>query len=163
MKTSRLETGVITLEKKETAIADTLVDVINGVLAPMERKHFHLSVDCPENLTVSHDSRWTSEALFNLLDNAVKYTPEGGNIHVTVQDWEMYLEIAVTDTGRGIPESVQATIFKRFYREEAVHDVDGIGIGLYLAREIITMQGGYITVESEEGKGSTFSTFLPKR
>ena len=66
----------------------------------------------------------------------------------------MYLEIAVTDTGRGIPESVQATIFKRFYREEAVHDVDGIGIGLYLAREIITMQGGYITVESEVGKGS---------
>ena len=163
VKTSRLETGVITLEKKETAIADTLVDAINGVLAPMERKHLHLSVNCPENLTVSHDSRWTSEALFNLLDNAVKYTPEGGDIHVAVQDWEMYLEIAVTDTGRGIPESVQATIFKRFYREEAVHDVDGIGIGLYLAREIITMQGGYITVESEVGKGSTFSIFLPQR
>lgn len=163
VKTSRLETGVITLEKKETAIADTLVDAINGVLAPMERKHLHLSVNCPENLTVAHDSRWTSEALFNLLDNAVKYTPEGGDIHVTVQDWEMYLEIAVTDTGRGIPESVQATIFKRFYREEAVHDVDGIGIGLYLAREIITMQGGYITVESEVRKGSTFSIFLPQR
>ena len=159
VKTSRLETGVITLEKKETAIADTLVDAINGVLAPMERKHLHLSVNCPENLTVSHDSRWTSEALFNLLDNAVKYTPEGGDIHVAVQD----LEIAVTDTGRGIPESVQATIFKRFYREEAVHDVDGIGIGLYLAREIITMQGGYITVEAEVGKGSTFSIFLPQR
>lgn len=126
VKTSRLETGVITLEKKETAIADTLVDAINGVLAPMERKHLHLSVNCPENLTVAHDSRWTSEALFNLLDNAVKYTPEGGDIHVTVQDWEMYLEIAVTDTGRGIPESVQATIFKRFYREEAVHDVDAV-------------------------------------
>ena len=152
-----------TAEKKETAIADTLVDAINGVLAPMERKHLHLSVNCPENLTISHDSRWTSEALFNLLDNAVKYTPEGGDIHVTVQDWEMYLEIAVTDTGRGVPESVQATIFKRFYREEAVHDVDGIGIGLYLAREIITMQGGYITVESEVGKGSTFSIFLPQR
>ena len=163
VKTSRLETGVITLEKKETAIAGTLVDAINGVLAPMERKHLHLSVNCPENLTVAHDSRWTSEALFNLLDNAVKYTPEGGDIHVTVQDWEMYLEIAVTDTGRGIPESVQATIFKRFYREEAVHDVDGIGIGLYLAREIITMQGGYITVESEVRKGSTFSIFLPQR
>ena len=163
VKTSRLETGVITLEKKETAIADTLVDAINGVLAPMERKHLHLSVNCPENLTVAHDSRWTSEALFNLLDNAVKYTPEGGDIHVTVQDWEMYFEIAVTDTGRGIPESVQATIFKRFYREEAVHDVDGIGIGLYLAREIITMQGGYITVESEVRKGSTFSIFLPQR
>ena len=120
-------------------------------------------MECPEDLCVSHDSKWTEEAIFNLLDNAVKYTPEGGDIHVTVQDWEMYLEIAVTDTGRGIPESVQATIFKRFYREEAVHDVDGIGIGLYLAREIITMQGGYITVESEVGKGSTFSIFLPQR
>ena len=74
----------------------------------------------------------------------------------------MYLEIAVTDTGRGIPESVQATIFKRFYREEAVHDVDGIGIGLYLAREIITMQGGYITVESEVRKAQLSLYFFLK-
>ena len=69
--------------------------------------------------------------------------------------------IDVTDTGRGIPEHSQGTIFKRFYRDEAVHDIDGVGIGLYLAREIITMQGGYITVESKVGEGSTFSVFLP--
>ena len=73
----------------------------------------------------------------------------------------MYLRIDVTDTGRGIPEHSQGTIFKRFYRDEAVHDIDGVGIGLYLAREIITMQGGYITVESKVGEGSTFSVFLP--
>ena len=120
-------------------------------------------MDCPEDLTVAHDSRWTSEALFNLLDNAVKYTPAGGNIHVTVQVWEFYVKIDVADTGRGIPESAQATIFKRFYREASVHTVDGIGIGLYLAREIITMQGGYIKVISEIDKGSTFSVFLPRR
>ena len=163
VKTSRLETGVITLEKKDAPIADTLAAAINGVLAPMEQKQITLSVDCPEDLMIAHDSRWTAEALFNLLDNAVKYTPSGGNICVTVQMWEMYAKIDVTDTGRGIPESAQATIFKRFYREESVHGVDGIGIGLYLAREIITMQGGYIKVISEVGKGSTFSVHLPRR
>ena len=162
VKTSRLEAGVITLEKKDALIEETLVNAINGILAPMEKKDIELTVDCPEELTISHDSRWTSEALFNLLDNAVKYTPAGGSIHVSVQNWEMYWKIDVTDTGRGIPEQEQATIFKRFYREEAVHEVDGIGIGLYLAREIITMQGGYILVTSEVGKGSTFSVFLPQ-
>ena len=85
VKTSRLEAGVITLEKKNAPIEETLVTAINGVLAPMEKKGIELSVDCPEGLTISHDSRWTSEALFNLLDNAVKYTPAGGSIHVSVQ------------------------------------------------------------------------------
>ena len=161
VKTSRLETGIITLEKQDAVIGDTLVSAINGVLAPMEQKEISLSVDCPSDLTISHDSRWTSEALFNILDNAVKYTSAGGSIQVRVRDWEMYLRIDVTDTGRGIPEHSQGTIFKRFYRDEAVHDIDGVGIGLYLAREIITMQGGYITVESKVGEGSTFSVFLP--
>ena len=161
VKTSRLETGVITLEKQDAVIGDTLVSAINGVLAPMEQKEISLSGDCPSDLTISHDSRWTSEALFNILDNAVKYTSAGGSIQVRVRDWEMYLRIDVTDTGRGIPEHSQGTIFKRFYRDEAVHDIDGVGIGLYLAREIITMQGGYITVESKVGEGSTFSVFLP--
>ena len=81
VKTSRLETGVITLEKKYTRIGETLVTAINGVLASMEKKQIELSVECPEDLLVCHDSRWTSEALFNLLDNAVKYTPDGGSIH----------------------------------------------------------------------------------
>lgn len=163
VKTSRLETGVITLEKKEASIEETLVTAINGILASLEKKNIGLTVDCPEGLRGFHDSRWTSEALFNLLDNAVKYTSVGGNIRVSVQNREMYLKIDVADTGRGIPEREQAAIFKRFYREEAVHDVDGIGIGLYLAREIITMQGGYILVTSEVGKGSTFSVFLPRK
>lgn len=161
VKTSRLETGVIILEKKEALILDTLTGAINSIFAPMEKKQIILSVDCPADLIVSHDSRWTAEALYNLLDNAVKYTPAGGSICVTVQKWEMYLKVDVTDTGRGIPESEQAAVFRRFYREEAVHDIDGIGIGLYLAREIITMQGGYIKVASTIGKGSVFSVFLP--
>lgn len=162
VKTSRLETGVITLEKKVTPFSDTLAAALNGILALMEKKRITLSVDCPEELSAAHDSRWTCEALFNLLDNAVKYTPAGGRIQVTVQEWEMYLKIDVTDTGMGIDESEQAAIFKRFYRGKSVHEVDGIGIGLYLAREIITMQGGYLRVVSGTGNGSTFSVFLPR-
>lgn len=163
VKTSRLETGIITLEKKQVLLADTLSEAINGVLVQLEKKKITLSVHCPENLKFYHDRRWTAEALYNLLDNAVKYTPECGCIAVTVEEWEIHLKIDVADSGRGIPESEQAAIFKRFYREEAVHDIDGIGIGLYLAREIISMQGGYMKVTSGVGKGSVFSVFLPRR
>lgn len=163
IKTSRLETGVISLEKKEQPIYDTLAAALGGILLNAEKKQIDVQADCSEGLSVSHDRKWTSEALFNILDNAVKYTPAGGQIRVRVECWEMYVKIDIADTGIGISEQHQGTIFKRFYREEAVHDVDGIGIGLYLAREIVTLQGGYIRVASEVGKGSTFSVFLLRK
>ena len=163
VKTSRLETGVIRLEKKPGRIYDTVAQAMSGIVYAAEKKQIGVSVDCPENLTVAHDSKWTAEALFNLLDNAVKYTPAGGKITVTVEEWEMYVEIKVTDTGKGISESNQAAIFRRFYREEELHEQPGVGIGLYLAREIIAQQGGYIKVVSELGSGSAFSIMLPLR
>ena len=162
-KTSRLETGVIQLEKKPGRLFDTVAQAMSGIVYAAEKKKIVVSVDCPEDLTVSHDSKWTSEALFNLLDNAVKYTPAGGKIAVSVILWEMYVEIKVSDTGKGISESNQAAIFRRFYREEEVHDQQGVGIGLYLAREIVTQQGGYIKVVSAPGNGAEFSIMLPIR
>ena len=162
-KASRLETGAITLEKKDALLLDTLAQAMSGIVYGAEQKGISVEVQCPDDLRVSHDSKWTAEALFNLLDNAVKYTPTGGKISVSVEQWEMYVKLDVTDTGRGIPESRQAAIFRRFYREEEVHDQPGVGIGLYLAREIISRQGGYIKVTSEVGRGSTFSVFLPRR
>ena len=163
VKTSRLETGVIQLDKKPGRLFDTVAQAMSGIVYAAEKKEIAVSVDCPEDLTVSHDSKWTSEALFNLLDNAVKYTPAGGKIAVSVVLWEMYVEIKVTDTGKGISESNQAAIFRRFYREEEVHEQQGVGIGLYLAREIVTRQGGYIKVVSEPGRGSEFSIMLPTK
>lgn len=163
VKSSQLETGMITLEKREAPIADTIALALSGVLGQMEQKQICLTVDCPEDLTVKHDVRWTAEAVSNLLDNAVKYTPQGGSIQVTVEAWEMYVKVQVKDTGRGIPEGEQAAIFQRFYREAAVHDVEGVGIGLYLTREIVTQQGGYVTVSSQPGQGAAFSAFLPRR
>ena len=163
VKTSRLETGVIQLEKKPGRLFDTVAQAMSGIVYAAEKKEITVSVDCSEDLTVSHDSKWTSEALFNLLDNAVKYTPAGGKIAVSVVLWEMYVEVKVTDTGKGISESNQAAIFRRFYREEEVHEQQGVGIGLYLAREIVTRQGGYIKVVSEPDKGSEFSIMLPTK
>ena len=163
IKTSRLETGVISLDRKIQPLYDTLAAALGGILLNAERKHIHVGVDCPEDIILPHDRKWTSEALFNILENAVKYTPAGGTIRVSVQSWEFYVKIDITDSGKGIAENRQGIIFKRFYREEEVHDIEGIGIGLYLAREIITMQGGYIKVTSTVGCGSTFSVFLPHR
>lgn len=163
IKTSRLETGVISLEKKQQPIYDTLAAALGGIFMNAEKKHIQVKVNCPETLIVSHDRKWTAEALFNILDNAVKYTPMDGAIRVSVESWEMHLKISITDTGKGIPENKQGAIFKRFYREEDVHDIEGIGIGLYLAREIISLQGGYIQVTSQVGTGSTFSVFLPHK
>ncbi len=162
-KASRLETGAVTLEKKDAPLLDTLAQAMSGIVYGAEQKGISVEVQCPDDLRVSHDSKWTAEALFNLLDNAVKYTPAGGKISVSVEQWEMYVKLDVADAGRGIPESRQAAIFRRFYREEEVHDQPGVGIGLYLAREIISRQGGYIKVASEVGRGSTFSVFLPWR
>lgn len=161
VKTSRLETGAIRLEKKDGLLFDTLALACGGIVYEAEKKEIDVTVDCPPDLRLPHDSKWTAEAIFNLLDNAVKYTPAGGSVSVAVEQWEMYIKLDVADTGKGIAESRQASIFRRFYREEEVHDVPGVGIGLYLAREIITRQGGYMKVTSEVGKGSIFSVFLP--
>ena len=163
VKTSRLETGAIRLEKKDAPLIDTLAMACSGIVYAAEKKDICVTVDCPEGLILSHDSKWTAEAVFNLLDNAVKYTPAGGAIRVSVEQWEMYLKLSVSDTGKGISESNQASIFRRFYREEEVHEQQGVGIGLYLTREIVTRQGGYIKVVSEPGKGSEFSIMLPVR
>lgn len=161
IKTSRLETGVIALEKKIQPIYDTLAEALGGILLHAEQKRIIVDVECEEGLNVSHDRKWTSEALFNVLDNAVKYTPDNGRIQVAVTSLEMYLKVEIRDNGKGIPEKDHGTIFKRFYRGEEVHDEPGIGIGLYIAREIISMQGGYIKVISVVGQGATFSVFLP--
>lgn len=161
IKTSRLESGAIRLEKKDGLFYDTLAQAMGGIVYSAERKKIAVSVACPDRLRLSHDRKWTAEALFNLLDNAVKYTEEGGGITVSVEQWEMYVKIDVSDTGKGIAESRQAAVFQRFYREEEVRDKQGAGIGLYLAREIVMRQGGYMKVASKVGEGSTFSMFLP--
>ena len=109
-----------------------------------------------------YDRKWTAEALGNVLDNAIKYSLEGSTVSVNVKEYEFYVCISVTDQGIGIPEAERAQIFGRFYRGEQVQQEEGIGIGLYLTREILQKENGYIKVNSREGKGSCFGLYLPR-
>lgn len=108
------------------------------------------------------DMKWTLEALGNVLDNAIKYSPKGSRIGISATPYEMFLRIDVKDNGLGIEQAEQGLIFTRFYRCTQVQKEKGLGIGLFLSREIISKENGYIKVDSSLGKGSTFSIFLPR-
>ena len=105
--------------------------------------------------------KWTAEALGNILDNAVKYSPEGAEVKIEAIPYDSFLCIAVKDQGPGIREAEQGLIFRRFYRSPEAGKLPGFGIGLYLAREILSRQGGYIKVTSKPGRGAVFQMFLP--
>lgn len=163
VKASRLETEMIILEPSNSKIIETLAIAVNNVIPKAEQKHIEISVECRSSIQVYHDMKWTAEAVENVLDNAVKYTSENGKINISVNVGEMYTEIKVKDTGKGIEAAHINDIFKRFYREKSVSKVEGLGLGLYLARNIIALQKGYISVYSAVGKGSCFSICLPNR
>lgn len=161
VKISRLETGAVRIQKQQALLADTLADALSVIVPKADAKQIRLSVDYDETMTLNHDRRWTAEALANLLDNAVKYTSAGGSVGVRVVLQPVFVEIAVYDSGKGIARERQGTIFTRFYREPEVHDTEGAGLGLYLARMIVERQGGFIDVVSAPGVGSTFTINLP--
>jgi signal transduction histidine kinase len=161
VKMSRLETGIISVNNSLVPIFKTISNSIEVVFANAEKKNIQIEVSCDENIRVYHDSKWTSEAITNILENAIKYTRENGQIKVSVTQYEMFARIDILDTGIGIKESELNQIFKRFYRSDEISQCSGVGIGLYLAREIISSQGGYIKVKSVVNEGSIFSVFLP--
>ena len=161
VKTSRLETGILVLHPQPGEIS-TMAERAAGQFAhKAAEKGIALTVDPAEGSAV-FDPKWTEEAVCNLLDNAVKYTPSGGAVTVEIKNYELFSAVRVADTGPGIPEEEQAKIFGRFYRAPGAWQAEGVGIGLYLARQIAEKQGGYVKVESAPGKGSVFSLFLPR-
>ena len=161
VKTSRLESGVLAMTPKRHGLQQLLEDAASQAAPKAEAKDIVLTAE-PTDLTAKFDPKWTTEALYNLVDNAVKYTPTGGRVTLRAVGYELFCRIDVTDTGPGIPEAEQAKIFQRFYRSPAVSDEEGVGIGLYLARQIAAGQGGYLKVASRSGEGSTFSLFLTR-
>ena len=161
VKTSRLESGVLAMTPKRHGLQQLLEDAAAQAAPRAEARGIALTVE-PTDLSARFDPKWTTEALYNLVDNAVKYTPTGGSVTLRAVGYELFCRIDVTDTGPGIPEAEQAKIFQRFYRSPAVSGEEGVGIGLYLARQIAAGQGGYLKVTSRPGAGSTFSLFLPR-
>ncbi len=163
VKSSRLESAMIKLDIEDNSIFHMIELAVNGIVKKADKKKIDILVDCRPAIKIPHDVKWTAEAVGNILDNAVKYTKEGGNIHIDVVPGEMYVEIKIRDTGSGISAEHYNDIFKRFYRGDCVSKEEGLGLGLYIARNIITLQGGYIMLHSVLGEGSCFSVFLPNR
>ena len=160
VKSSRLDNGTLTLAPAPHPSQPLLDGAAAQGLAAAGQRGISLTV-LPWEGAARFDSKWTAEALYNVLDNALKYTPPGGTVTLSVTAYHMFCCIQVSDTGPGIPEEEQAQIFSRFYRGAAVREQEGLGLGLYLTRRILTSEGGYIRVSSQPGKGSTFSLYLP--
>ena len=161
IKISRLESGLIRLKSGQHRLNDVVLHAIKIVYAKAKEKGVTITFECDQIFEVFLDFNWTAEAISNVLDNAVKYTPGGGTVRLQIIEYPSYLRLNICDNGIGIPEEEQALIFGRFYRGKQSAGVDGVGIGLYLTRKIINKQSGYIKVSSDKN-GSTFSLFLKK-
>lgn len=159
VKISRLETGIIEVEPDRLPLQPMIEEVVKQIMPKIKEKKISLEVE-QINESAYFDRKWTGEAIYNIIDNAVKYTPESGKISIQIKKYELFTAILIRDNGIGIREEEQPKIFGRFYRSKDVSHWEGVGIGLYLARQIISNQGGYIKVVSKEGKGSAFSVFL---
>ncbi|HHX67801.1 MAG: HAMP domain-containing sensor histidine kinase [Miniphocaeibacter sp.] len=159
VKTSYLETDLISVEIEKCPIDELVYQSCQGIeIKALKKKIIIHYKDTREE--AFFDMKWTKEALINILENAIKYSPEKSNIYIDVIPYESFLSINIRDEGIGILEEEQGAIFQRFYRSSQVSQKEGFGIGLYLSREIIRKQKGYIKVFSEKDKGSIFSIFL---
>ncbi|HAU5286980.1 TPA: HAMP domain-containing histidine kinase, partial [Clostridioides difficile] len=159
---SRLEISMINIKKEDNDIKNTILDAVKSVTPKAKNKSITLNLNEFDSRIVPHDKKWTEESIFNVLDNAVKYTQINGEINISVEETANYFKIIIEDNGIGIEKNEFNNIFKRFYRGSAdeIESVEGSGVGLYLSRKILEEQGGNIIVSSKVGIGSKFSLFL---
>ena len=159
-KMMRLEQGVIVFEAEKLSIRKTILDAVDMVYEKIEKKEITLISEPYDDIVLLHNRRWTAEVFVNILENAVKYTEQGGTIRIRVYPYEMCTEIQFIDNGCGIHEEEMTEIFQRFYRSREVSHIEGSGIGLYLSNLILEKEKGYLIVRSVYGEGSCFSVFL---
>lgn len=161
-KMSRLESNIVEVKPVGQPVGGLLEETITDFLEKARQKKVVVRNIYDGEGKASFDYKWTKEALGNVLDNAIKYSEPESVITISVTEYEMYLAISVKDQGIGIRQENVSKIFGRFYREEAVNQEDGVGIGLYLTREILKKEDGYIKVKSIFGEGSEFILYLHK-
>jgi len=160
VKLSRLETGVFTLSPKQSSLMPMLEKIYRQYLPKAEEKGLRFILE-PTNAQAVFDEKWCAEAIGNIVDNAIKYTDDGF-VTISVREYEMFCSVVISDSGHGISEEEQGRIFTRFYRSPSLSSTEGIGVGLYLAREIVNGCGGYIKVSSEINKGTEFAVFFQR-
>ena len=161
-KLSRLESNIVEVRPVRQKLSELIGAAIQDVRLKAEHREIEIINTYGGTGSAAYDMKWTKEALGNVLDNAVKYSHFGGSIRISVAEYELYAAVSVKDDGIGIREEDTAKIFGRFYRAEEVQQEDGVGIGLYLTREILRKENGYIRVKSKPGNGSEFVMYLPR-
>ena len=159
-KMVKLEQNIDGFEGKAIGIKQTILDAVDTIYEKLGKKEISFTLEPFEDRLLYHNRKWTAEVFVNLLENAVKYTDRGGTISICVKSYDLYTEIQIVDNGRGIRKEEMTDIFKRFYRSPEVENMEGSGIGLYLSNLILEKEKGYMTLDSEYGKGSCFSVFL---
>ena len=161
---SRLEADMISIDKKEENLKECIESAISSVKADAAKKNIIIKNEIKEDCILAIDRKWTTEAIFNLLDNAVKYTAPNGKINLSLDNGINYFALNIEDNGIGIDTDEYNDIFKRFYRSrnDIVQNEKGSGVGLYLVRKIMNLQDGNVMVSSEKGKGSTFTLYFSK-
>lgn len=161
-KMSRLETNLVVVQPEKQPVEPLIFQAVAQIRPKAEACEIDVKIQGNQKITACYDKKWSIEALYNLLDNAVKYSPRGSQVNLRVQEYSMYCEICVEDRGIGMTEEEIPKVFQRFYRGKQVQQKPGVGIGLYLVREIVKKQKGYVKIKSQPGKGSRISLFLPK-
>ena len=165
IQVARLEQGMIHVRPVETSLTEILVEAVNIVYQKAKKKEIWFDTASIEGqeYTVTADSKWSAEAIANILDNAVKYSPEGSRIQIRVQRLYSFIEIEIEDEGIGIPKEEQTLIFGRFYRGKSsyIKKQDGWGVGLYLSRKILEEENGALFMRQGREQGSIFIVHLP--
>jgi len=164
LEIAKREAGRIQVKKGEVPVRE-VVDRVLLVCGPKaERNELEVTVDVPEGMEAYADERQLEQVIGNLVDNAIKYTPQGGSVHIRATEDEANTIISVSDTGIGIPQADVARIFERFYRVDKARSrqLGGTGLGLSIVKDIVEGHGGTITVQTRLGEGSTFTFTLPK-
>ena len=162
---SKLESGEVPLRREEMTLAPLVAQVMSEIEVARADRDVALSSDLPENLpAIEADPERVHQVIFNLVDNAVRFTPEGGEVRIEAHRHDGSVEVSVADTGVGIPPEALPRLFERFYRVDSSRargEDGGTGIGLAIARSVVEAHGGTIRAESEPGHGSVFTFDLP--
>lgn len=164
VKSSYMEQDMIAIHPKRENAAQLMQTACQLVeLSAMEKEIvIALHTQQAEQLFCYADQKWTVEAISNVIENAVKYSPPRSVIDLSAVSYEMFVCIQVKDDGIGIREEEQGLVFRRFYRSDDVKEQPGYGIGLYLVREVLGKQGGYAKIRSEYRKGTVVQLYLLK-
>lgn len=160
LKLARIEAGAVQFQKEEHSLYQTIAGAVASLNDKIEEKGHLVTVECDENLMLSHDKEWLQEALINVIKNAVEYTKEQGKIQIRVEKNPLATVITITDNGIGIGEEQLGKIFTRFYRVQNEVNPNSVGLGLAITKSIVEGQGGKIRVESDTKEGSSFTRFI---